>query len=107
MANKEAICLNNFFTNKMKVDGELGWYSREINGSTGYHWQFRPDNSGVYEMVEEIDLHPSTEATGVPGRVIWKFQAKREGKGKAMFELYPPSGNEPTEKVLVEFEVRG
>jgi len=105
MERKEAVLLNSQFVNKLAVDGEPGWFLKEYNASTGYMWRYRPDNSGVYEVVEETLLHPSTDATGVPGMIIWKFKAIREGRGSAMFELYPPTGKEPVEKTVINFEV--
>ena len=56
-------------------------------------------------MVEEIVLHPSTDAVGVPGMHIWKFKAIKEGKGGVMFELLPPAGKEPAERIVIEIEV--
>ncbi|WP_066501525.1 protease inhibitor I42 family protein [Abyssisolibacter fermentans] len=104
MENK-GICLNEHFINKMNIDGELGWFMRDYNASTGYTWSCIPDNSGVYEMVENIVLHPSTDAVGVSGMIIWKFKAVREGKGTVMFELYPPAKKEPAATIVVEIEV--
>ncbi len=101
MEHAEAILLNSHFTNKMKINGEAGWFPRDYNASTGYTWKFRPDNSGVYEAEEELILHPSTDAVGVPGQIMWKFRAIREGEGKAMFELFPPGRNEAVETVIV------
>lgn len=105
MKEKSGICLNSYFVNKMKIGGELGWFLREYNASTGYTWSCIPDNSGVYEMIEDIILHPSTDAVGVPGMRIWKFKAIREGKGSIMFELLPPGGKEPVERIVVKIEV--
>ncbi|MDY6855859.1 MAG: protease inhibitor I42 family protein [Thermodesulfobacteriota bacterium] len=105
MEKREGILLNTHFVNKMSIGGKLGWFSREHNASTGYSWSCIPDNSGVYEIVEEIILHPSTDAVGVPGMNIWKFKAMRDGKGSVMFELFPPAGKEPAEKILIEIEV--
>lgn len=105
MENKEGILLNSHFVNKMSIKGELGWFSRELNASTGYHWSCIPDNSGVYEIVEEIVLHPSTDAVGVPGMIIWKIKAVREGKGAVMFELFPPAEKETAERIVIKIEV--
>ncbi len=106
MGKESGICLNSHFVNKMSIDGELGWFLREYNASTGYSWRCIPDNSGVYEIVEEIVLHPSTDASasGVPGMCIWKFKAIREGKGTVVFELLPPAGKEPAEMITVRIE---
>lgn len=105
MEKKQAILLNSHFVNKMVIDGDLAWFAREYNASTGYMWRYRPDNSGVYEAVEEILLHPSTDAVGVPGMIIWKFKAIREGMGTIMFELYPPTGKEAVETIVIKIEV--
>jgi predicted secreted protein len=105
MKKEAAICLQNHFVNNMKVGGELAWFVKDFNASTGYHWSFRPDLSGVYEMVEEVILHPSTDAVGVPGKIIWKFKASREGLGNIMFELFPPSGEKAVETIIVEIKV--
>ncbi|MBD2441443.1 protease inhibitor I42 family protein [Nostoc sp. FACHB-110] len=73
--------------------------------TNGYTWHFRPDNSGVYELAEEIVLHPSTQAVGVPGMKIWNFRAIREGQGSVMFELFPPGQQEPAETVVLNIEI--
>ena len=101
----EGILLNSHFVNKMSLGGELGWFSRDCNASTGYSWSCIPDNSGVYGIVEEVVLHASTDAVGVPGMKIWKFNAVREGKGSVMFELRPPGGKEPVERIVIEIKV--
>ncbi len=106
MEKKQDILLNSHFVNNMKVGEELGWFIREYNASTGYHWSFIPDNSGVYELVEEIVLHPSTDAVGVPGMMIWKFKAENEGVGEAKFELRPPGQEEPAETIVVKIKVK-
>ncbi|MBP0029432.1 protease inhibitor I42 family protein [Roseofilum sp. Guam] len=98
---RTGILLNSHFTNKMAVNGELGWLLREFNASTGYTWRFTPDNSGVYELVEEITLHPSTEATGVPGMMIWKFKGIKAGKGSILLELYPPAATSAVETTTI------
>lgn len=104
MEKKEAILLQNHFMNKMKIDGELGWFTREYNAATGYFWNCTPDNSGVYEMVEELILHPSTEVVGVPGQMNWKFKAVKKGKGTIMFELNSPSG-EQVQQIIIGVDV--
>ena len=107
MKKKDEILLSSNFTNNLKIDGELGWFLKENNpASTGYTWKCRPDNSGVYEQVEEITLHPSTgKGVGVPGAIIWKFKALRKGTGNIRFELYISSQEEPVEIVYVTIEV--
>ncbi|MEH1865826.1 MAG: DUF1842 domain-containing protein [Nostoc sp.] len=103
--DRGGILLTEKFANQLKINGELAWFFREENGSNGYSWRFRPDNSGVYELAEQIVLHPSTQAVGVPGMSIWKFKGIREGKGCIMFELYPPGEQEPAETVVLNIEV--
>ncbi len=90
MENKSAILLNEHFENQLTIGGEFAYVVLEYNASTGYHWEYRPDNSGTVELVEVISLHPSTKATGVPGKMCWKFKAERAGRGSILFELYPP-----------------
>lgn len=105
MEQKSGILLNSHFSNRMSVGGELGWFLRDYNASTGYSWSCIVDNSGVYELVEELVLHPSTGAVGVPGMICWKFKAVREGRGGIIFELRPPGQPEAIEKILVPIEV--
>ena len=105
MAKGTGILLSSHWDNKMAVNGELGWLVWEVNGSTGYTWRFTPDNSGVYELVEEIILHPSTEATGVPGMTIWKFKGVRAGKGSLLLELYPPAATSPVQSTPITITV--
>jgi len=105
MEKGSGILLDSHWNNKMAVNGELGWFVREFNGSTGYTWRFTPDNSGVYELVEEITLHPSTEAVGVPGMVIWKLKGVKAGKGSVLFELYPPAATSPVETIAIAITV--
>ena len=87
------------------VNGELGCFVRELNAKTGYTWRFTPDNSGVYELVEEITFHPYTEAVGVPGMVIWKLKGVKAGKGAALFELYPLAATFPVETTAITITV--
>jgi predicted secreted protein len=103
---QSAICLVDNFVNKMTLGGELGWFIRDYNPSTGYQWRYLPDNSGRFELVEEITLLPSTDATGVSGFIIWKFKAKRECEGSLIFELYPPGRQKPVQNLIVEIEVK-
>jgi predicted secreted protein len=105
MNTEQGILLTSSFINKMSVSGELGWFPRETNASTGYTWRCTPDNSGVYEIVGETLLHPSTDAVGVPGMTLWQFKAVREGHGAVMFELFPPASKEACETVVIKIEV--
>lgn len=103
---ENAIELKSEFTNLMKVGGELGCFIESNNaGSTGYQWTFIPDNSGVYELVDTVNLHPSTKAVGVSGTIIWKLKAIREGHGNALFELTPPGASKPVVSKMVQIEV--
>jgi len=106
MDRKQDILLNSHFPNKMKVNGEMGWFTRDFNPSTGYFWHYRPDESGVYEVVEAVYLHASTAAIGVPGMMVWKVNAVREGHGTILFELFPPTGSDPVETVAVAISVK-
>lgn len=105
MEKESGIFLVSHWDNKLRLNGELGWFVREYNGSTGYTWAFKPDNSGVYELVEEITLHPSTDAVGVPGMVIWKFKGVKAGQGSVLFELYPPAATSPVETTAITITV--
>ena len=105
MEQNEGILLNSHFVNKLKVGGELAWFIKDYNASTGYTWQCYPDNSGVYEISEQVTLHPSTDAVGVPGSIIWKFKAIAKGKGNIAFELMPPGSKEPSERIIISVEV--
>lgn len=85
----------------LEVGGEQAWFIKEYNASTGYSWSYTPDNSGVYELAEEIVLHPSVEgAVGVPGALIWQFKAVRPGEGGMFFTLHAPGGK-PIQKTEV------
>ena len=106
MMNGDGICLWNKWTNEMKVGGEDGWVVLEYNASTGYHWECVPDNSGVYEQVADINLHPSVEADGVPGKHIWKFRAVRSGPGEIMFRNVPPGATDAGEEYIVKLDVK-
>ena len=101
----EGIFLNTHLTNKMSINGEQGWFTRENNVSTGALWSCIPDNSGVYEVVEVISLHPSTDAVGTSGMKMWKIKALKKGKGFLIFELFMPTAHEPSEKVFIDIEV--
>jgi predicted secreted protein len=99
------ILLNSHWDNKMTINGEVGWFIEEYNGSTGYSWKCRSDNSGVYKMVEQIILYPSTEAVGVSGMFIWKVKGIRAGKGSIFFELFPPGAKSPSEATEITITV--
>ncbi|MEN8908124.1 MAG: protease inhibitor I42 family protein [Clostridiales bacterium] len=88
----------------MKIDSELGWFIREFNASTGYFWSCIPDNSGVYEIIEEVDLQPSTKAVGISAKHIWKFKAIKEGKGSITFELIQSGSKEPAERIVANIK---
>jgi len=104
MELKEAIALKEEFVNILKVNGEPAWFTAGYNASTGNFWKCIPDNSGIYELTEELILHPSTKADGVPGIMQWKFKAIREGEGSIMFELNSPSSDKK-EQHIVRLEV--
>jgi len=95
------ILLTRHFPNTVPVGDELAWYMVTDNPSTGYSWGYIPDNSGIYELIEEIFLPASTQAEGVPGKRIWKFKTVRPGTGAMLFELYPPGGKKPAKIVKV------
>jgi predicted secreted protein len=101
------ILLSPNYVNQLKLGGETGWFTEEYYASTGYTWQFTPDNSGVYKLVETITLHPSppTGYTGAPGRLIWILKSMRKGIGSAMFELIPPGKGKPVKTIIIKFKV--
>lgn len=105
MKKEKDILLHNHFTNELQVGGDLAWLCREYNPSTGYNWVCHPDNSGVYEIVSQVTLYPSTNAVGVSGMIIWKLKALKEGKGSVLFELCPPSGKTPIESIIINIKV--
>lgn len=87
------------------MEGDHAWYLKEGNSGTGYTWKYRPDNSGVYEMVEEDLLHtsPPPGMVGTPYLKAWKFKGVRPGRGSVLFESYPPGSARPEqiEKVTI------
>lgn len=105
MKESSAILLTENFENLMKVGGEVACFTEEYNASTGYQWKVSIDNSGVYSFIETTTLHPSTEAVGVPGLMIWTFEALKPGNGDIRFELYPPGSEEPVKTVFVKLAV--
>ncbi len=106
MEETSAILLSEHFENQLIVGGELAYVILEYNASTGYQWGYIPDNSGTTELVEKINLHPSTQANGVPGKMCWKFKALKTGKGAMLFELYPPGQKEPVNKIIYNVQVK-
>lgn len=105
MFNGKGILLTSHFINKMTVGGETAWFIKEFSASSGYMWRYRPDNSGTYELIGNIVLHPSADATGVPGNIIWQFNAIRKGSGEVMFELFPPGSEKAVETILINIAV--
>jgi predicted secreted protein len=101
----EGILLNPNFPNTLKTGGEIAWFSREVNPSTGYTWKFRPDNSGVYKEMETILLHSSTGVPGTPGEELWKFKAMKPGKGSMRFERFPPGADNPDQTLTINVQV--
>jgi predicted secreted protein len=83
-----------------------GWFMEDYNPSTGYTWRFTPDNSGVYRIFKRVILHGSTGMVGVPGKIIWQFQATQKGTGKAIFELLPPGKKVPEKTDVVIITVK-
>ncbi len=105
MNKVNGIILNPHFINKMDINGQIGWFSVESNPSTGYYWGCTTDNSGIYEIIEEITLTSSVDADGVHGMVMWKVKAINEGHGEIMFELFSPTGIEPVQMITLNIEV--
>ena len=106
MSPTSGILLSDKFDNFLQIGGEQAWFLEPENaGSTGYTWKFVPDDSGVYEEVEEISLHSATRVVGPPGERIWKFQAVRPGRGSMKFLLLPPGEAEPSEVHYVNVNV--
>lgn len=106
MAEKTAILLNSKWENQLTVGGELAWVIKDVNPSTGYTWQFTPDNSGVYELVETVTLHASVQAVGVPGAQVWKFKAVQPGAGAMLFTLHAPGTTQPVEQEQIHVGVK-
>lgn len=88
--------------NRMRVNGELGWFIQEYNASTGYAWRCITDNSGVYELLEEVTLQPSVNSEGGEGKQIWIFSAIKAGEGRVKFELYPPGASTAVKLLTVD-----
>lgn len=105
MIKTDAVLLNSYFENKLVIGGEIGWVVRECNPSTGYNWRCITDNSGVYELVERVMLHSSTNFIGVPGLSIWKIIALKEGKGIIKLSLIPSGEKEPVEEATIKIVV--
>ena len=103
--SEPGILLSSEGVNELTLDGARGWFMEEQNASTGYSWKFHPDNSGVYELVEEVCLAPAARVPGAPGMMIWELQGVHEGTGKVMFEEYPPGSKQPSKVVPVDIKV--
>ena len=103
--SEQGMLLSSEGVNELTLDGARGWFMEEQNASTGYSWKYHPDNSGVYELVEEVSLAPAVPVVGAPGKIIWELQGVREGTGKVMFEEYPPGSKQPSKVVPVEIKV--
>ncbi|MCL3780503.1 hypothetical protein EMN47_08880 [Prolixibacteraceae bacterium JC049] len=107
METKTAILLSEAFENEMQVDGEIGEVILESNSSTGYYWQYVTDNSGVYQLIEEIDLRsePTVGLSGTPIKKIWKFKGIRKGIGNILFEYYAPGLKQPMKSLVIRLKV--
>lgn len=105
MEEKSSILLNEHFANVLSVNKDLAWVVLDYNASTGYTWSYVPDNSGLVELEEQLTLHPSTKAAGVPGKKAWIFKAVRKGSGTLRFDHYAPGKKEPESSVLYIVEV--
>ncbi|MGI0115760.1 protease inhibitor I42 family protein [Zooshikella sp. RANM57] len=107
MKEGSGILLKENFINSLSVGGELAWFIVDNNGgSTGYSWKCVADNSGIYKLVKRIVLHPSVLAVGVPGSVVWQFEAIKPGEGQVLFQLYPPGGIKPVKSIRITIEVK-
>jgi Predicted secreted protein len=106
MDQKEGILLTEHFENFMSINGESTWVIKDYNASTGYRWEYRPDNSGTTELLEVVTLHPATKAVGVAGKMGWKFKALKNGSGEILFELFPPGQQRAIEKSLYKVTVK-
>ncbi len=102
MSFSNEILLESQSPNRMRVNGELGWFIQEINALAGYVWRCISDNSGVYELVEEVTLQPSVGTDSALGRQIWIFSALKAGEGQVRFELYPPGASTAIKQLTVD-----
>ncbi|MBN1988202.1 MAG: protease inhibitor I42 family protein [Bacteroidales bacterium] len=101
MSFADEILLDSQRQNRMRVNGELGWFIQECNALAGYVWRCISDNSGVYELIEEVMLQPSISAEGALGKQIWIFSALKAGEGQVRFELYPPGASTAIKQLTV------
>ena len=107
METKTAVLLSEAFENELRLGGEIGEMILDNNSGTGYHWECVPDNSGVYSIIEEVNLHcsPAIGMVGTPTKRIWKIEGIREGEGSVLFENYPPGSRKPEKTLVVKLKV--
>ena len=105
MLRETGIYLTGHFSNHLKVDGELAWFSRETNPLSGYLWRCVEDHSGTYRLIGVLELHSATGTEGVPGLTLWKFQAHKKGTGTITFQRYRLGATEPEENITIYLEV--
>lgn len=105
MLRETGIYLTGHFLNQVKLDGELAWFSRETNPISGYLWRYIEDHSGIYRFIGTLELLPAATTLGLPGLTLWKFQAKKKGKGTITFQRYRPGSTKPEETITINLEV--
>lgn len=105
--DENGVLLNEFFDNNLHIgtENEIGWFIADWIPSTGRTWQIIPDNSGVYEINEQIELPPAPYAPGAPGAFIGKIKATKIGEGSCAFNLLHPGGKEIVKTITVKIVV--
>lgn len=84
------VLLKSNLDNFLVIGDDIGWIIEENNVSTGYHWEILPDNSGTYEIIEDIALLPATSLLGVSGYKIWKIKPIKIGTGTILLNKFAP-----------------
>ena len=105
MAREAGIYLSGHFLNHIKLDGELAWFVRETNPLSGYLWRCIEDDSGTYRFIGSLELKPAENIEGLPGLYMWKFQARKIGRGRITFQRYMRGADEPDETITIHLDV--
>ncbi|WP_162300546.1 protease inhibitor I42 family protein [Anaerosacchariphilus polymeriproducens] len=74
------------------------------NETTGYRWYMIPDNSGVYEIVNDEYVPDFPIKMGSGGCKIFTIKGAREGIGNAVLQLYPPGNEGPVEEHYITIQ---
>ena len=75
-----------FFLRKPKSGLEISLYD---NGSTGYYWEYKIDNTDIIEVADKVSDYSNCpkDTVGCGGKMIFRIKPLKEGNATIIFTL--------------------